>query len=250
MTHRPMLGWMLLVVLIVPLSAAAGGPTTAPTTQPARVAGIKQMVGKLANDNYQVREAARVELMGLNRAELPLLRKAVKQSLPLEPSQLMALQDIVTQVYLSGADYDKEEGTAGFLGISMASWGNIENQGLLSIERGIAVVSRVPGFSAFRMLQPGDVILAMDTGTARIEFKSPNPEDAFSGAVKAIDAGTMVKFEVLRQGQIIDVPVMLSRRPRGLTTPGFIDRFNTERANRAEDYWEKDFATLLGDPVI
>jgi hypothetical protein len=249
MKHRPMLGWMLLVVLIVPLSAAAGGPTTAPTTQPARVAGIKQMVGKLANDNYQVREAARIELMGLKRSELPLLLEAMKQSLPLEPSQSMALHDIVTQVYLSGEDYEKEEGLSGFLGISMATVDS-ENEGLLSIERGIAVVSRVPGFCAFRMLQPGDVILSMDTGTDRIEFRSPNPKAVFTGAVMAIEAGNTVKFEVLRQGQIIDVSVMLSRRPRGLNVPGSIESFNTERANRAEDYWDKDFAPLLGDPVI
>ena len=250
MRHRLMLGWMFLALLGGPSFVAAQAPTTAPTTQPtADLASIKRMIAQLADDNYQTREAVRVALMGLGRTELPLLREAVKQSLPLELSQTAVLRDIVTQVYLAGEAYEPEKGASGFLGIGLASLGRDEDQGLLSLERGVAVVSRIPGFCAFRELQTGDVILAMISGTRKIEFKSPDPNDLFRPAVMAVGAGQTIHFEVLRQGQIINVAITLARRPRNIDQIGEPQKFTNTRADKAEEMWNRDFAPLLSEPV-
>src|SRR5437660_7649051 len=106
--HHLTLGLMLVVTLLATdiLIAAEPGPATAPaTTQPAAVqsiASIKRLIAELAADNYPARDRARLALMGLQRSQLGALRDAVKQSLPLEPSQVFVLREIVTQVYLAG----------------------------------------------------------------------------------------------------------------------------------------------------
>jgi hypothetical protein len=249
MRHRLTLGLMFLGVLVTPILAAGQSPTTRPATQPGTdVASLKRMIVALEDENYQTREASRVALMGLKRTDLENFQKAVKASLPLEPSQVSVLRDIVTQVYLSGETYTAEEGAAGFLGISLANGNRDEDQGLLSIERGIVVAARVPGFCAFRVLQTGDVILAMTTPT-RTEFKSPDPNDLFMLVVKTVGAGQTIGFEVLRQGQIINVSLTLDPRPAGIGQLGKIQKFTAIRMEKAEEYWNKEFAPLLSDPV-
>src|SRR4051812_10372081 len=113
------LGLMLVTFLTTAVIAAEGGPATAPATQPAAaqsIASIKRLIRELAADNYPARDGARLALMGLQRAELGKLREAIKQSLPLERSQVIVLHEIVTQVYLAGDLYQPEEDGMGFLG--------------------------------------------------------------------------------------------------------------------------------------
>jgi len=249
MRHRLTLGLMFLGVLVTPMLAAGQSPTTRPATQPGTdVASLKRMIVALEDENYQTREASRVALMGLKRSDLENFQKAVKACLPLEPSQVAVLRDIVTQVYLSGEKYPAEEGAAGFLGISLANGSREEDQGLLNVERGIVVASRVPGFCAFRVLQTGDVILAMTT-PKRVVFESPDPNDLFMLTVKTVGAGQSIGFEVLRQGQIINVSLTLDPRPAGISQLGAIQEFTAIRMEKAEEYWNKEFAPLLSDPV-
>lgn len=248
MRHRLMFGVMCVAGLAGSACAQGTRPTTAPATRPtADIASIKRLVTGLADNRYETREACRIELMGLKRTELGMLRDAVKMSLPLEPDQVNVLRDIVMQIYLAGDDYETEPGA--FLGISLAGPMREETQGLLSINRGVAVVSCVPGFCAYRMLQSGDVILSMTTGDGKIVFESPDPEERFRPAVMAVGPGNTVTFEVLRQGRIISVPLTLDRRPRGVENSGFIQQFTNDRAVAAEAYWKKDFASLLNEPV-
>src|SRR2546423_15400731 len=99
-----MSGWLLITLIGASLCAddQPAAPTTAPATRPSLpLASVKRLVNQLASSNYPDRESARIELMGTKRADLPILREAVKQSLPLEPSQLAVLRDIVAQVYLA-----------------------------------------------------------------------------------------------------------------------------------------------------
>jgi hypothetical protein len=224
---------------------ATPAATTAPAaTQPSTpLPAIKQLLAQLAADNYLTRENARIALMGLKRSDLPLLRDAVRQSLPLVPSQVAVLREIVTQVYLAGDIYVAEEDGRGFLGVHMPNWGAPEERSLLNVERGVVVVSRVPGFCAYRMLQDGDVLLSMANGAgSTIEFAS---NDQLVDAVRSAKAGDTVQFEVLRQGQILTIPITLDRKPMSLQVQLQIEEFNGRRADQVNDLWDRDFAPLL-----
>lgn len=262
MRHRLTLGMMFLALYSSSACAFIRAPATRPAQAPAATAAeakplpptpgdlknITRLIAGLADEHYEIREESRVALMGLKRADLGNLQLAVKQSLPLEPSQVAVLRDIVTQVYLSGESYAMTDEELGFLGISMANGNREEDLGLLSIERGIAIISRVPGFCAYRMLQTGDVILAM-TSPVRVEFKSADPNDLFMRTVKGMGAGQTLMFEVLRQGRIINVTLTLDRRPAGLENLGFIQEFTAARADKAEAYWKKEFLPMLSDLI-
>jgi hypothetical protein len=244
MRRHLMSGWMLAGLLGTTLPAAGRTATTAPAaTRPAeRLGTIKAMLADLSADRSATREAARVALMGLKRDELPLLREAVKQSLPLAPDQVTVLRDIVAQVYLSGDIYATDGGERGFLGIHLPYYGHPEERSLLSMERGVAVVSRVPGFCSYRMLQDGDVLLAMETPGGKIEFST---NEQLIEAVTGARAGDTVTFEVLRQGRILNVSIRLDKKPLNLITPAQIDEFSGRRADEAEELWQRDFAPLL-----
>jgi S1-C subfamily serine protease len=110
------------------------------------------------------------------------------------------------------------------------------------MERGVAVVSRVPGFCSYRMLQDGDVLLAMETPGGKIEFST---NEQLIEAVTGARAGDTVTFEVLRQGRILNVSIRLDKKPLNLTTPAQIDEFSGRRADEAEELWQRDFAPLL-----
>lgn len=241
---------MFLALYATPALALIRAPATRPAPV-AHTAGdsktIKHLIIGLTDASYQKREESRIALMGLKRSDLDTLYEVVKHSLPLEPSQTAVLRDIVTHVYLSGEKYDSVEGV-GFLGVSMASGNRTDDAGLFSIDGGIAIVSRVPGFCAYRMLQTGDVILAT-VSPQRVEFKSTDPYELFLSTVKEVGPGQTLTFEVLRQGRIINVSLTLDERPRGLENLGFIQEFTATRAEKADEYWMKVFAPLLNEPV-
>jgi hypothetical protein len=250
MRHRLTLGLMFLALYAMPAIALIRAPATrpAPVPQtPGDLKNIKHLIIGLADESYPKREESRIALMGLKRSDLGTLYDVVKHSLPLEPSQSAVLRDVVTHVYLSGEKYETVEGI-GFLGVSMASGNRNDDAGLFSIDRGIAIVSRVPGFCAYRMLQTGDVILAT-VSPKHVEFKSTDPYELFLSTVKGVGPGQTLTFEVLRQVRIINVSLTLDERPRGLENPTFIIEFTQLRAEKADEYWKKVFAPLLNDPV-
>jgi hypothetical protein len=250
MRHHLKLGLMLVTFLTTAVIAAEhSGPATAPAaTQPAAVqsiASIKRLIRELAANNYPARDGARLALMGLKRSELAALREAVKQSLPLEPSQVIVLREIVTQVYLAGDLYQAEDDGMGFLGVHLPIWERPEDRALLSMERGVVVMARVPGFCAFRMLQDGDVLLSMTApGGINVELSTT---DQLVTAVRSVRAGEKVTFDVLRQGEIISVTITLDRKPLNLA--GQIEEFTGRRAEQAEQLWERDFAPLLAEQL-
>lgn len=253
MRHRLLLGWMIVGTCSLVTQVVAGDPpaaTTLPSTRPAADrASLRKLLAQLASDNFRVRDAARVALMGLERSALPTLREAVKESLPLEPSQAVVLREIVTQVYLAGDAYQKSDGGQGFLGVSLPSPGRVEDRGLLALGRGVAVVSRVPGFCAYRMLRNGDVLLSMTVGQTTVTFERT---DDLMESVQAVPPGQTVTFEVLRQGEIVRVPITLDPRPAlpdNLGATDWLREFNNRRADEVEVYWSNDFAPLLGEQL-
>src|SRR5688572_8418829 len=95
-------------------------PTTLPSTQPIstqRLKTIHSTLSQLASEDPTKRDQARQELMGLQRADLPTLKQAIRLALPLEPSQSAVLRDIVTHIYLAGDSYSSQGD--GFLGVTL-----------------------------------------------------------------------------------------------------------------------------------
>src|SRR5258706_1472019 len=203
MRHHLKLGLMLVLTLLATTRVIAGPATAPAATQPMAVqsiASIKRLIAQLAADSYPARDGAGLALMGLQRSELAALREWIKQSLPLEPSQVIVLREIVTQVYLAGDLYLAEEDGMGFLGIHLPQWERPEDWALLSVERGVVVMGRLPGFCAFRMLHDGDVLLSMAApGGVNLELST---KDQLITAVKSVPAGEGVTFEGLRQGGV------------------------------------------------
>jgi hypothetical protein len=253
MRQRLMLGWIAAVSLLAAAQLIADdelllSTTTRPAaTQPAPhtdLATVRRWVGQLASDNYQTRDAARIALMGLKRQELSTLRQAVKLNLPFSPNQIITVREIFTQVYLAGDVYPPEDGEGGFLGVRLPS--RPDEETLLSVERGVVIVSRVPGFCAFRMLQDGDVVLAIHSDAGDRPLNQPME---LRRAVSSIKAGQTITLEVLRQGRILNIPITLDRRPLQ-TDEAALQEFINDRADRADEIWERDFAPLLKNQLL
>jgi len=230
---------------------------------------------ELASADGKARDAAKVSLMGLGRDDLPALRKLVEQRRPLLPSQAVVLKEIVTQMYLSGDTFDTAvNGQQGFLGIRPAevSVGTRQpddqpgQQAVPAVPQvaqfpgefgvidpsqvcGIMVMDRMPGFAGARVLQNGDVILGI-AERPKIQFRGATD---FSLAIRALGAGEKVHFDVLRQGQVIRVEIILGPRPddaenvAGGMNP--MQKLLERRAQEVNDLWEAQFAPLLEEGV-
>jgi hypothetical protein len=222
----------------------------APATQPVQHAdsdvSMKKWLADLASPEASIRDAARAKLMTLGRDQLPELQKLVGQNLPLAPSQATALRQIVQEVYLAGESYESN-GRDGFLGIlmdqSLLAIQDFDHGDESHIEPGVVVAERIPGFCASRMLLDGDVILGT-TNPAQV-FRTTKQLQL---AVQAMMPGETIHLQVLRNGRVIDVPLVLDSSPPEVTKEN-ITEFKLRRAAKFNDYWQKSFAPLLKEEV-
>jgi hypothetical protein len=233
-------------------TAADRGSTTAPSTRPAPKSNLveraRRLVAQLAANDYDARAAARVELMGFRRSELGAIREGVRENLPLLPSQAIVLREIVTHVYLSGDLYVIDQATGGFVGVNLPNpMFHPEERNLLVAVRGVPVLDRVPGFPAYRFLQNGDLLLAFTVNGERVEFTDPLE---LSQAVGSVPAGHTVTFEVLRHGQLLKVPILLTPKPLAVRDALNLNEFNGRREDQSNEIWERDFAPMLGERLI
>jgi hypothetical protein len=251
-----MLGLMIAAAFAFgPSRTALGadrGPTTAPTTRPSPKTSLveraRHLIAQLAANDYDTRAAARIELMGFRRGDLSAIREGVRQNLPLLPSQVIVLREIVTHVYLSGDLYVIDQGAGGFIGVSLPNpMFHPEERNLLVAVRGVPVLDRVPGFPAYRFLQNGDLLVAFTVNGERVEFNDPLE---LSQAVGSVPAGHTVTFEVLRHGQMQKIPILLTPKPLAIHDALNLDEFNGRRADQSNEVWERDFAPLLGEQLI
>jgi S1-C subfamily serine protease len=187
----------------------------------------------------------------MDARDLPALRKLVADSRPIAPSQAAVLREIVSHVFLSAQQYEAGT-TKGFLGVKL---GTVSLSGASQADPalaaappdliGIVIVQRFPGFGGARALQDGDVILGVAEQPA-VQFHEP---DDFRLIVASANAGDRLHFQVLRQGRVIVVPVVLSALPSEAITGAIGDRFFEDRDRAADEYWEKEFAPLLGEAI-
>lgn len=228
---------------VVALAAATSQPTTHPTTAPADLRLMARSLSDLASPDAEVREVARTQLMRLTRPDLNSLQRLVERSQPLAPSQAAALRQIVREVYLAGEDYEKDP-TKGFLGILMdkSALGtrDLQQPNDIAPVPGVVVEDRIPGFCASRMLRDGDIILGMAEPPQ--PFNSPNDLQL---AIAGLEPGSVVRLQVLRHGQLIEVEVTLDSRPLEADGMDSAESFRDRRAKKFEEYWQANFTNLL-----
>jgi hypothetical protein len=218
-------------VLAILLCARAGA-ITAPATQP----DIKRWFDDLADRDPDVREGARVELLGIPRKTLPELLAIVEKSRPLRPSQISELHDIVTHVYLAGEPYDALG--AGFLGLS---WPNRLTE-VWKDPAGLVIAERLKGFVAYRFLRDGDVLV----GIEEFPNRKFNSSMELSDALREIGGGNRATLLVLRGGRVVHVPLELDFRPNW---PAEVEQTRALRENKAEEYWDQTFGKVVGEAV-
>ena len=219
------------------------------TTQPAddsKSAQISQWINQLADDDPDLRRTAAQSLMGLSADDLPTLRQCALKQSPLLPGQISALREIVTQVYLSG-DNEPVTPAVGFLGLH---WPPPNPQGMMQIgviqpddlnTDGLPVVERIPGFPAYRLLQPGDLITAV-LNEPDIDV---HDRSQFIQSVSQMKAGDELDLQIKRGGQNIEIPLKLAPRPLSLLgEPANYDAWLDERLTDARDFWNKSFSDL------
>lgn len=231
---------MLRIALMIATMLAARAPDP-PATQPA--SPVEAAFNRLASRDPEERQSARFELMGLSRQDLPELRRLVDTHRPLAPGQISALPEIVQHVYLTGEPYQPDS-RSGFLGVQLGKSSITLEDESEPADNGVVIVSRMPGFVAFRVLQDGDVIL----GVKEKPDKPFRTRDDLSECIRQFDAGATVNLEVLRGGKLLIVPLKLGQRP--MWAGGFESaQILQQRDERAEAYWQKEFAPLLEEGV-
>ena len=220
------------------------GRRPAPGERPA-ASVLGQWFAELADADAAVRDAARMKLMGMRREDLAAFEGVVRESLPLMPSQAAVLRRIVTHVFLTGEPYQTTE-LEGFLGVKMQETSvrvpSADEAEPFAPAVGVVIVDRMPGFAGARMLRDGDVILGV---VERPDVRTMGTHE-FTLVVRAVTPGSTIHFQVMRQGQIIRVPVAPDPRPFQADA---IQELINLRQHLADEYWEKSFAKLLNEGV-
>lgn len=226
------------------------GPATRPAdlAPDAIAATIKTWFSDLANPDAAIRSDALTKLMCLESGDLPILKKVVEESRPLVPAQASVLRQIVTQVFLSGENYEAHA-EVGFLGVRMEQT-SVSFRDILSGTEslpsvGVIIVERMPGFAGARMLRDGDVVLSI---VDRPNTPVTDP-DSFATLIRSLGSGTAVQFQILRQGQVIRVAVKLDPRPIEADQGFGISELLERRRERVEEYWTAHFAVLVKEGV-
>ena len=109
------------------------------------------------------------------------------------------------------------------------------------LRAGVVILDRMPGFVGFRMLRDGDVVV----GTAeqpQSRFRTP---DDLKAVVERSKPGDALHLILLRQGQVVQVPIQPDPRPADADRPLAIDDLLRPRREKADEYWQRTFAPLL-----
>lgn len=239
--------WAAGSLALLAIAGAPVGRTVADDTNPARPAdakaqntarNLRKAFDGLSDNDPDVREAARRALLTLNRKDLPVLRDIVKQRAPLMPCESEVLRDVVTHVYLAGANTPVEDGSRGFVGVYFDP---DQETTELSVP-GVEIRHRMPGCCAYRYLEDGDVVLSVGKQPTVLAVRVPRE---MTQAVQLYSAGETVTFEILRRGRVIQIPVVLGARPKELPSGEFIPEFLSQRLADATGYWEQTFQPVL-----
>ena len=222
-------------------------PFVVPNGERPEIAAMRRWFAELDDSDATVREQARVNLMGMHRRDLPSFRRLVEESRPLAPGQAAVLRQLVTHVYLAGKPYETTN-ALGFLGVRMQPT-SVRLPGADGVEQpdsavGVVIVERMPGFVGARMLLDGDVILGI---AERPNFRAPDVFE-FAAVVQSFAPGTTVHFQILRQGQVIRLPVKLDPKPDEADARRLEALIDIRKAD-AEEYWDHEFAGVVRENI-
>jgi hypothetical protein len=229
--------------LAITLCAAAMSLAQIPATQPSGKL-LREWVGQLGSDDSQIRENALDHLMQLTKDDLPALRSAAIAQAPLMPGQIAAIHQVVTEVFMAGESYRVDpDSLGGFVGLH---WDSPMDQGTV----GALVGERLPGFPAARALRSGDLIVGFaDWPTIKITGHGD-----FAQVVRSLLPGQTVRLEVQRNGRLIVVPIVLDFIP--VDAPAdpavaetWLRNWLADRAAKAEDFWNRQFAVIDPGPT-
>jgi hypothetical protein len=234
---RPMrlLSCILVLLLVSQTSAAAD-----------RKKEIATWLHALGDVQPKVRADAKRELMGISNDELPLLKQVITAALPLKPAEAEPLQEIVTYIRTRHLMLQHPRAAAGFLGVSLASMSIEEADDDDRISPiGVPVVERLPGFIAYRYLEPGDVVLAI--GEPR-RMRPTTTQNELRMAVQSLPPGQPITLRVLRGKTFMLITFTLDSAINA--TADAVRQFSEDAANEAERYWNDQFRPLIEpDPV-
>ena len=102
---------------------------------------------------------------------------------------------------------------------------------------------RLPGFCAFRYLEDGDVLIALETPTGELPFHS---SDGMMSIVRACVAGRPATFKILHHGAIRPITLILNARPLETNrVMGDTNGFVAGRNEAAQTCWDELFAPLV-----
>ncbi len=232
---------ILAAIFLLPRSVIRAAETE-PSTQPAPVSQhqIKIWVQQLGSDDPQSRRAALDELMTLKRRDLPTLRAVAMSDLPLLPQQVAAIREAVTQVYLTEEPYkiatDPQQ-DIGFLGLQWPLDAPSQPPD------GVLVWSRIPGFVAYRVLQPGDIIVKIINQPAQPDVEL-HDFTQFTTLVRVMHAGEVLRLQILRYGRPTDVSIRLDHRPVNVNDDAKRQQWLNARTQAAEEYWNHEFSAI------
>ncbi len=218
---------------------------SAAATQPAVSQRQLQMwVEQLGSDDPQSRREALGQLMDLKSQALPSLRAALMSNHQLLPQQVAAIHQAVTQLFLAGQPYpfatDPRQ-DIGFLGLQWP-W-DAPGQP----PDGVLVWARIPGFAAYRMLQPGDIIVKILRQPAQPDIEL-HDFNQFTNLVRLNHAGAMLRLEILRYGRRMDVSIRLDHRPLQANQDiAIMQQWLNARSQAAEEFWNHEFSSI--DPA-
>lgn len=203
-----------------------------PSTQPSnRTKLIQQWFTDLNHADPNVRDDARFELMGLQRGELGILKSVIKASQPVQPAQASVLHDVVVQVFLAGETY--QPSASPFIGI-------FDRPDFRAEESTYCI----PGFVAFRVMQPGDMVVGVGNYRFAVPCSVMDLKTAFVGA----RPGDVVRMTVIRRGELKELHLKLDAKPENFNIEQ-IDNYIVERSRRAEAFWQQEFAPLVNPSV-
>jgi hypothetical protein len=232
---------VILPLLVLVAATLAGAQATQPAKQADQAERLRSLLAQLADQDAATRDRARIELMGMSRTELTIFRQVVEKSRPLLPSQAAVLREIVSQAYLAAEPYPRVS-SQGFLGVRLAAVELPDSEEDQFRPGGaVLIVGRLLGFAGYRYLYDGDVIIGLG-GPQPVLFQT---DTQLAQTVQSIAAGTVVPFQVLRQGRLIEVSIPLDARPVELNQTNDLNDTNLQRLLAADNYWKREFAPLL-----
>lgn len=191
--------WLLGPCLAAVSTASAATPVSQPDFSDA---GLRALVGQLADRSYKVRQAATEQLSRLEYAQLdrlvPLYRSAGS------PEAKLRLQGVAYRMFVAA----KQAGQMpeGFIGIAHTTT-LVEEAGQTVTHVEVSTV--VAGSPASRAgLKPGDVIVAFN-GRA---IEADPGGGAFTDQIRRLKPGEQVKLTVLRDERKVELALTLGNR--------------------------------------